>query len=141
MSRGFLSTATDGVMDEVTAWQNRPLETLYPLVVFVALRVTIFDQGPVQNKAVHRALSIRADGQNESCDVLPRNGANNQDSSKVSRNGPRKRRSGDQSVIAKVTSENLPANGPSSASRKSNAVRKGSLPNAPQPHAPRTRLS
>ena len=37
----FISAATEGVMDEVTAWQNRPLETPYPIVVFDALRVKI----------------------------------------------------------------------------------------------------
>jgi transposase-like protein len=65
VSPDFISAATEGVMDEVTAWQNRPLETLYPIVVFDALRVKIRDQGTVQNKAVHLALGIRTDGQKE----------------------------------------------------------------------------
>jgi putative transposase len=65
VSPDFISAATEGVLEEVTAWQNRPLESLYPLVVFDALRVKIRDEGSVQNKAVHLALGIRADGQKE----------------------------------------------------------------------------
>jgi len=65
VSPDFISTATEGVLAEVTAWQNRPLESLYPLVVFDALRVKIRDEGSVQNKAVHLALGIRADGLKE----------------------------------------------------------------------------
>ena len=65
VSPDFISTATEGVLEEVTAWQNRPLESLYPLVVFDALRVKIRDEGSVQNKAVHLALGIRADGHKE----------------------------------------------------------------------------
>jgi len=65
VSPDFISAATEGVLEEVTAWQNRPLEGLYPLVVFDALRVKIRDEGSVQNKAVHLALGIRADGLKE----------------------------------------------------------------------------
>lgn len=65
VSPDFIGATTDEVMDEVTDWQDRPVETLYPLVVFDALRVQIRDQGTVQNRAVHRALGIRADGQEE----------------------------------------------------------------------------
>ena len=65
VSPDFISLATEGVQEEVTTWQNRPLETLYPIVVFDALRVKIRDGGSVQNKAVHLALGIRADGLKE----------------------------------------------------------------------------
>ena len=41
VSPDFISLATEGVQEEVTAWQNRPLESLYPIVVFDALRVKI----------------------------------------------------------------------------------------------------
>ena len=43
-------------------WQNRPLEPVYPLVFFDALRVKIRDEGLVRNKAIHIALGVRADG-------------------------------------------------------------------------------
>ena len=55
VSPDFISLATEGVQEEVTTWQNRPLESLYPIVVFAALRVKIRDSGSVQNKAVHLA--------------------------------------------------------------------------------------
>ena len=46
-------------------WQNRPLEQMYPLVFFDALRVKIRDEGTVKNKAVYLALDVRADGTKE----------------------------------------------------------------------------
>ena len=53
-----ISAVTDEVMEEVTAWQQRPLETCYPVVLFDALRVKIRDEGTVRNKAVYLALGI-----------------------------------------------------------------------------------
>ena len=58
----FISTVTDAVMGEVTQWQNRPLEPMYPVVMFDALRVKIRDEGTVKNKAVYVALATLADG-------------------------------------------------------------------------------
>ncbi len=55
----------DEVLDEVAEWQNRPLEPLYPLVFFDALRVKVRDEGTVRNKAVYVALGVRLDGQKE----------------------------------------------------------------------------
>ncbi len=46
----------------MTEWQNRPLETSYPLIVFDAMRVKIRDEGLVRNKAVYLALGVEADG-------------------------------------------------------------------------------
>jgi len=62
LSPEFISTVTDSVLEEVSEWQNRPLERLYPVVFFDALRVKIRDEGTVKNKAVYLALAIRADG-------------------------------------------------------------------------------
>ena len=56
---------TDAVLEEIAAWQARPLEAIYPLVFFDALRVKIRDEGLVRNKAVHVALGVRADGTKE----------------------------------------------------------------------------
>src|SRR6266446_7807487 len=53
------------VREEVALWQNRPLEPVYPLVFFDALRVKIRDEGLVRNKAIHIALGVRADGTKE----------------------------------------------------------------------------
>ena len=61
-SPDLVSAVTDAVLDEVAMWQNRPLEAVYPLVFFDALRVKVRDEGLVRNKAVHIALGVRADG-------------------------------------------------------------------------------
>src|SRR3978361_1439860 len=61
----LVSTVTDAVLEEITAWQNRPLDAVYPLVFFDALRVKIRDESVVRNKAVHVALGVRADGTKE----------------------------------------------------------------------------
>jgi len=65
VSPDFISTVTDGVLEEVTAWQNRPLEPVYAVVFFDALRVKIRDEGVVRNKAVYLALGVRRDGTRE----------------------------------------------------------------------------
>jgi len=58
----FISTVTDGVLAEVSAWQSRPLEPVYPVVFFDALRVKIREDGVVRNKAVYLALGMQRDG-------------------------------------------------------------------------------
>ena len=65
VSPDLISTVTDAVLDEVAEWQNRPLESCYPLVFFDAIRVKIRDEGFVRNKAVYIALGILADGTKE----------------------------------------------------------------------------
>lgn len=62
VSPDLISTVTDGILAEVTAWQTRPLETLYPVVFFDALRVKIRDEATVLSKAVYLALAILPDG-------------------------------------------------------------------------------
>jgi putative transposase len=61
-SPDLVSTVTDAVLEEIAEWQNRPLEALYPLVFFDAIRVKIRDEGTVRNKAVYVALGVRPDG-------------------------------------------------------------------------------
>src|SRR5512144_172508 len=65
VSPDLISAVTEVVLEEVTEWQNRPLEALYPLVFFDALRIKVRDEGTVRNKAVYTALGIRADGTKE----------------------------------------------------------------------------
>jgi putative transposase len=65
VSPDLISAVTDAVLEEIAAWQARPLETVYPLIFFDALRVKIRDEGLVRNKAVHIALGVRADGSKE----------------------------------------------------------------------------
>ena len=65
VSPDLISAVTDAVLEEIAAWQARPLEAVYPLVFFDALRVKVRDEGLVRNKAVHIALGVRADGTKE----------------------------------------------------------------------------
>jgi putative transposase len=65
VSADLISTVTDSVRDDVLEWQNRPLERMYPVVFFDALRVKIRDEGTVKNKAVYLALAIQRDGTKE----------------------------------------------------------------------------
>src|SRR5690242_14989904 len=65
VSPEFISSVTDEVMSEVTAWQTRPLEPMYPVVFFDALWVKIRDEGVVRNKAVYLALGVQRDGTRE----------------------------------------------------------------------------
>jgi putative transposase len=67
VSPTLISEVTDAVVAEVTAWQARPLEPMYPVVFFDALRVKIRDESTVVSKAVYLALAILPDG---SRDVL-----------------------------------------------------------------------
>ena len=61
----FISTVTDAVLAEVIAWQSRPLETMYPVVFFDALRVKIREDNVVRSKAVYLALGVQSDGSRE----------------------------------------------------------------------------
>ncbi len=65
VSPDLISAITDAVLEEVTEWQNRPLDICYPLVFFDAIRVKIRDEGFVCNKAVYIALGILPDGTKE----------------------------------------------------------------------------
>jgi transposase-like protein len=67
VSPDLISRVTDAVLGEVREWQNRPLDPVYPVVFFDALRVKIRvkirDDGLVRNKAVYVALALDADGE------------------------------------------------------------------------------
>jgi putative transposase len=65
VSPDLISRVTDAVLDEVREWQNRPLDPVYPIVFFDALRVKIRDEGLVKNKAVYVALAFNANGEKE----------------------------------------------------------------------------
>ena len=65
VSPDFISSVTGEVMAEALSGQNRPLETMYPVVFFDGLRVKIRDDGVVSNKAVYLALGIQANGQRD----------------------------------------------------------------------------
>lgn len=65
VSPDLISRVTDAVLDEVREWQSRPLDPVYPIVFFDALRVKIRDEGLVKNKAVYVALAFNANGEKE----------------------------------------------------------------------------
>jgi len=65
VSPDLISTVTDAVVAEVTAWQARPLEAMYPVVFFDALRVKIRDEATVRSKAIYLALAVLPDGSRE----------------------------------------------------------------------------
>jgi putative transposase len=62
VSPEFISSVTDAVIAEVSAWQGRPLDPMYPVVFFDALRVKIKEDAVVCNKAVYLALGVLPDG-------------------------------------------------------------------------------
>ena len=62
VSPDLISRVTDAVLEEVREWQNRPLDPVYPLVIFDALRVKIRDEGVVKNKSVYLALGMDVEG-------------------------------------------------------------------------------
>jgi putative transposase len=61
----LISTVTDAVLEEVGRWQARPLDALYALVFFDALRVKMRDEGTVRNKAVYLAIGVTPDGRKD----------------------------------------------------------------------------
>lgn len=65
VSPDLISRVTDAVVDELTEWQNRPLEAVYPIVYIDALVVKIRDQGKVENKAIHLAVGVTTDGERD----------------------------------------------------------------------------
>ena len=67
VSADLISRVTDAVLEEVSDWQNRALERMYPIVFFDALRVKIRDSESrqVKNKAVYVAYGINSDGERE----------------------------------------------------------------------------
>jgi transposase-like protein len=67
VSPDLISRVTDAVVDEMTAWQSRPLERLYLVAYLDALVIKVRDKSGVQNKSVYIVVGVRVDG---SKDVL-----------------------------------------------------------------------
>ena len=65
VSPDLISAVTEAVLEEVAEWQNRPLDAVFPLVFFDAIRVKIRDEGFVRNKAIYIALGILPNGGKE----------------------------------------------------------------------------
>ncbi|PKB90730.1 transposase [Ewingella americana] len=65
VSPTLISKVTDAVKEQVTDWQNRPLDALYPIVYLDCIVVKVRHGGSVINKAVFLALGINTEGQKE----------------------------------------------------------------------------
>jgi len=65
VSPDLISRVTDSVVDEVQAWQARPLDAVWPIVFLDALVIKVRDQGVVQNKSAYIALGMGVDGHKE----------------------------------------------------------------------------
>ncbi|MCA2966928.1 MAG: IS256 family transposase [Acidobacteriaceae bacterium] len=62
LSPGLISEVTDAVLDEVKSWQNRVLDSMYPVVFLDALMVKMRHEGRVENRAVYVAIGINEEG-------------------------------------------------------------------------------
>jgi len=67
VGRDLISRVTDAVMDDARAWQQRPLDDVYPVVFLDALVLKIRESGTVQRRACYLAMGVGIDG---SRDVL-----------------------------------------------------------------------
>ncbi len=65
VSPALISNVTNSVLEEVRAWQARPLSAVYPILYFDALFVKSRQEGPVKTKAVYVALGINLEGEKE----------------------------------------------------------------------------
>src|SRR5207302_4639742 len=65
VSPALISTVTDEVIEEVKAWQNRPLEEVYPILYLDALQFKVRDGGHVRNKAIYVAIGVSLAGMKE----------------------------------------------------------------------------
>ena len=65
VSKDFISTVTDKVLDDVRAWQTRPLDECYPVVWIDALVVKIRVDGVVRNRPAYLVLGLNIEGKKE----------------------------------------------------------------------------
>jgi putative transposase len=65
VSPTLISSVTDAVLEEVGAWQSRPLDPIYPIVYLDCLHTKVRDSGSVRIKAVYLAIGVNLDGHKE----------------------------------------------------------------------------
>ena len=65
VSPSLISNVTDAVLDEVRAWQSRPLDSVYPILYLDALKVKVKSQGRVVNKSIYLAFAVTMEGYKE----------------------------------------------------------------------------
>jgi putative transposase len=69
IGRDTISRVTDAVLEDVAAWRTRPLDSVYPIVYFDALRVKVREDRSVQNRACYLALGVTCDGEREALGI------------------------------------------------------------------------
>ena len=62
VSPALVSRVTDGILDELSEWQNRPLDAVYPIVYIDALVVKVRTDGTVINRAAYLAVGVDVEG-------------------------------------------------------------------------------
>jgi putative transposase len=62
ISPDLVSTITDAVLDELREWQNRPLDSVYPVIYLDAIVCKVRHEGAVRNKAAHLAIGVDVEG-------------------------------------------------------------------------------
>jgi putative transposase len=65
VSPTLISSVTEAVMEDAKAWQNRPLDALYPIVYLDCIHVKVRDGGVVRAKAIYLALGVNMAGEKE----------------------------------------------------------------------------
>ena len=65
VSKDLISTVTDGVMEEVCKWQNRALDSVYPILYLDCIHVKARDNHTIINKAVYLAIAVNMEGKKE----------------------------------------------------------------------------
>ena len=65
VSPELISSVTDKVIEDVTAWQNRPLDTVYPILYLDAMVVKVRENNQIINKSLYIAIGVNIDGHKE----------------------------------------------------------------------------
>jgi len=65
ISHSVISNVTEAVLEEVNAWQNRPLDAVYPIIFLDCIVVKVHHEKRVINKAIYLALGLTEDGQKD----------------------------------------------------------------------------
>lgn len=65
VSPTLISNVTDAVLDEVKTWQNRSLDSVYPIVYLDAIVIKVKENKQIINKAIYLALAVNLEGQKE----------------------------------------------------------------------------
>ena len=68
-SRELISNVTEVVTDEITLWQNRPVDEVYPIVYIDGIRIKVRDKGAVTVKVAHLVIGVDVEGRKHALGV------------------------------------------------------------------------